>query len=96
MIGTCSFEMETGSWMPFMEVLSRCMNRQKLLQSRLKLTVSGLTSCQMVSKDTEQPDLVCSGCAALAVMPPLSAKPCCSQRGDLNMCKCTRRALAML
>ena len=62
--------------MPFMEVLSRCMNRQKLLQSRLALMSSGLTSCQMASKGTLQPDLACSGCAASAHTPPLSAKPC--------------------
>ena len=36
----------------------------------------GLTTPQMPPKGALQPDLACSGCAALAVMPPLSAYPC--------------------
>lgn len=65
--------------MPFMEVLSRCMKRQNAPQSRLALTGPltgpGLTSSQMASKGALEPDLVCSGRAALADTPPFSAKP---------------------
>ena len=92
---TCSGEMDAGSWMPFREVLSRCMNRQKLLQSRLALMSLGLTSCQMALKGTLQPDLACSGCAELADTPPLSTNPCVTGSPAQRM-SCACRASSML